>query len=154
MSDFSTRISIEAPADEVFSFVTDFDNMPQYLPTLRRATPAGEGHVRMEGEVNGHPYDSTGWYQIHELNRTMLWGAKGANDYTGDLEVMDQGEFCQLTINLKYVDLPNVSVEDRTKLKAHEPQIQQGLDEAGRKVKDSCEKASLHMADKRKGYLT
>jgi len=154
MSEFSTQITIEAPADDVFSFVTDFDHMHEYLPTVEKATPAGDGQIRMQGEVNGRRYDTTGWFQTHEFNRTMLWGAKGANDYTGDLEVMDQGDRCTLTIHLKFEFLPEVSAEDRKKLEAHWPQIQQGLDESGQNIKRLCEESVGANVHESKGYLS
>lgn len=154
MSQFSTQINIDAPAEEVFAFVTDFNNMSEYLPTVKKAMPAGNGQIRLQGEVNGHTYDSTGWYQTHEMNRTLLWGAKGANEYSGDLEVMAQGDKSVLTINLKFDALPEVSPEDRKKLEAHEPEIKKGLDEAGKRVKELCEQAFVPSAANNKGYVS
>jgi hypothetical protein len=153
MNEFATRVSIEAPADDVFAFVTDFNNMSQYLPTVQRATPAGEGQIRMEGEVKGHRYDTVGWFQVHEFNRTMLWGAKGQNDYSGDLEVMEQGDSCQLTINLKFDELPGLSEDNRKQIQTHMPEIKRGLDEAGQRIKSQCEQATAGVP-KSKGYIS
>ena len=154
MSQFSTSETIHAPADEVFSYVTNFANMPIYLPTVESATPAGEGQIRLKGQVNGKTYDTVGWYQVHTFNNTMLWGAKGADEYSGDLEVVDEGEQCALTINLKFESLPEVSPQDRKKLEAHMPQIKQGLEEAGKRIKQLCEQSFAKVDKNQKGYLS
>jgi len=154
MSQFSTSETIHAPADEVFAFVTNFANMPLYLPTVQTATPAGEGQIRMTGGVDGKTYDTVGWYQVHSFNNTMLWGAKGQNEYSGDLEVVDEGDQCALTINLKFEALPEVTPEDRKKLEAHMPQIKQGLEEAGKRIKQLCEESFSHVGKGQKGYLS
>ena len=153
MREFSTHVTINAPADEVFAFVTDFDHMHEYLPTVDKATPTGDGQIRLQGNSGGKPYDTEGWYQTHDFNRTMLWGAKGANDYTGDLEVMDEGEQCTLTIHLKFEMLPAMSEEDRKSLEAHWPEVQKGLDEAANNVKRYCEEAAP-VTSQTKGYLS
>ena len=153
MSNFSTQVQIDATADDVFAFVTNFNNMPEYLPTVERATSAGDGHIHMEGEVKGHRYDTVGWFQVHEFNRTMLWGAKGQNDYSGDLEVMEQGDGCLLAINLKFEELPDLSQENRKRIEDHMPEIEKGLDEAGKRVKELCEQAAVS-SPKSKGYVS
>ena len=152
MSEFSTRIEIDAPAEDVFAFVIDFDNMPEYLPVTKKASPAGEGQIRMQGEMNGRTFDTVGWFQVHEFNKTMLWGAKGDNDYSGDLEVMDQGQSCVLSINVKVGSLPDASDEDRKKLESRKSEIQKSLDEVGRKIKRLCESAAVPRKEPSRGY--
>jgi uncharacterized membrane protein len=153
MSEFSTHVRIDAPADEVFAYVTDFDNMPDYLPMVDKARPEGEGRIRLEGSgAKGQKFDNVAWFQTHEFNRTMLWGATGANDYAGDLEVMDQGDACELTINVKFESLPELSQEERERLKAQEPQIQNSLEESANRIKAACERSYVPTKERARGY--
>ena len=154
MSEFTTQIEINAPADDVFSYVTDISRMPEYMPTLQDASAVGDGKIRMKGEVKGHSYDRTGWFQTHEFNRTMLWGSDGDNQYSGDLEVVDQHGTSVLHINLMFGALPDMSDEDRKKLEAHAPQIQQGLDESAAGIKKACEAAFASVSGQSKGYVS
>jgi len=154
MSQFSTRIDIDAPADEVFSFVTEAANMPKFLPTLDEAVAIGDNKIRMKGEVDGHKYDTIGWFQVHEFNRTMLWGAEGMNNYSGDLEVLDQHGSCVLVINLKFEAMNDLPEEARSKLKAHEPEIQKGLEQSAQNVKSICEESKVRGREKSHGYVS
>ena len=153
MNEFSTQVTVKAPADDVFSYVSDISRLPDYVPTVHRAAPAGDGHIRFEGERDGHPYETTGWYQTHEFNRTMLWGAEGANRYSGDLEVLEQGPACLLKLNLRLSAMPEVKPQVRERLESRGPAIQRELDAAAHKIKKLCEQEFANAPSKPKGYV-
>ena len=152
MNDFETRIQIDAAADDVFSFVTDFSHMQEFLPSVKKMTPIDDGHVRLEGEMYGKAYEAVGWFQIHPFNRTMLWGDTKAKEYNGDLEVIEDGDSCQLVIHLKFQEVTD-KPEAGSKPGSHVRKIQESLDESAKKIKSECERAFV-AAKNRRGYLS
>lgn len=154
MKEFFAKTQINAPADEVFAFVTDFTRMPQYLPTLHKATPVGENKVRIQGESAGHSYDVEGWFQTHLNERTMLWGSDGANHYSGDLEVMSQGESCILAVTLKFEASAGMDGSFEKLMESRNDEIQRGLDDAVSSIKRACEESLVGTRDARNsGYV-
>ena len=99
MAEYEHTTTIQAAPDEVFRFVSDVRNLPKYLPTVQRATPDGRERVEVEGEANGHHYDSDGHFRVNQQARTMEWGAD-EDDYTGQLKVEGQGSQSTIAIHL------------------------------------------------------
>ena len=153
MSEFVASTEINASADEVFAFVTDFNRMPEYMPTLHKATPAGDNRIRMQGQANGHPYDADGWFQTHEMERTMLWGSDGENRYSGHLEVMNQGDRCILTVALKFEASPGMDKEFEHLMNERRDKIQEGLQRSVESIKSCCEEAATHVPARNSGYV-
>ncbi len=59
--EFDESMRIDAPATQVFDFVSKVQNLPKYLPTTRKATAEQGGRVRVQGEAEGHSYDADGY---------------------------------------------------------------------------------------------
>lgn len=152
MSEYSGKIEIDVPADDVFAYVTNVTNMPQYLPTLKKATPLGDNRIQVVGEENGRPYEADGWYQVHEFERAMLWGSEGANRYTGDLEVMHLGNGCQLSITLKFEPTDSMDPKLKEALAHRGEEIQNGLEQSLQSIKKACE-SSFIRTGKPTGYV-
>ncbi len=83
MAEYTDRIDVAAPADAVFQFVSDVENLPKYLPTMHHAHTQGAGRIEVDGEANGHAYHSDGWFKVDQAGRSMSWGSDGENDYSG-----------------------------------------------------------------------
>ena len=156
MTEYTSQTTIDAPADEVFAFVSEVNRLPEYLPAVKESSADGNGHAHIRIEFGGQSYETDCWYQLHEHNRTMLWGSTGRNKYSGDLEVMDQGATCILTINLKFE--PAAGTEDAFKqeMGARHAQIHQDLAKALEAIKEICEQATGPVpvkAGQDQGYL-
>jgi uncharacterized protein YndB with AHSA1/START domain len=153
MSEFVAKIEIDAPADEVFAYVTDISRMPEYMPTLHKATSAGDNRIRMQGEADGHPYDAEGWFQTHELERTMLWGSDGQNRYTGHLEVMSQGESSILTVTLNFEASSGMDKDFQKLMEQRKSAIQEGLEHSVQSIKSCCEEMPAPFSPRNSGYV-
>ncbi len=155
MSQFEAKIQIGASAEDVFDYVTDISRMPEYMPTLRKAVPAGDNKIRMQGEAGGHPYDADGWYQVHQREHTMLWGSDGPNRYSGHLEVMSQGDFCILMVGLNFEASPGMDSDFATLMEHRKVQIQEGLQRSVESIKSCCEenRAAVRKS-KYSGYMS
>ena len=152
MSEYFAKTEIDVPADDVFAYVTDISRMAEYLPTVKKATPLAENKIRVQGEVNGHSYDADGWYQIHEFERTMLWGSDGGNRYSGHLEVMRLEARSQLSVTLSFEPGPGMDMEFKELVTDRSADIQQGLERSVQSIREACEKAMAGTRH-RSGYV-
>lgn len=141
MGEFASRIEIDRPAAEVFAFVADIRNMPAYLPTVRGADAQGEGRVVVEGEANGIPYRSDGWFRADASARRMEWGSDGENDYRGELLVEEAGGGQRARIELRLHLTPRPELERRLTAQtgSADSSVQEGIDAALASIKAHCE---------------
>lgn len=102
MADFEQSMTISASADDVFEFVSDLDNLPEYLPTVRKTMPQGEGRIRIQGEAEGHAYDSDGHFNVDNSRKSMKWGSDGERDYHGELTVSGKGATSEVRVRIHF----------------------------------------------------
>jgi uncharacterized protein YndB with AHSA1/START domain len=102
MSEFEHSVTIDAPVDDVFAFVSDVRNLAKYLPTTTEAAPAPGGRVHLEGEARHHHYEAEGAFRADRQRNRLEWGADGGN-YSGWLQVVprDDGR-SQVTVHLSF----------------------------------------------------
>ena len=94
--------AIEAPPEEVFAWLSDVDNLPDYLPPVVDASvegPSAEGtpgqRIRTTLEYpggEGGTFEAEGYLAVDERERRMEWGAEAGRDYSGWLAVANHGE--------------------------------------------------------------
>lgn len=89
--EFDESMTIDAPAERVFDFVSDVQNLPKYLPTTRNAMMQQGDRVRVQGRVVGQDYDSDGYLRKDREHMRLEWGAD-ERYYKGHLEVKPRGE--------------------------------------------------------------
>lgn len=132
---------MDAKADAVYDFVADIANMPKYMPTTKKAEPAGDERVRVQGGGDGFQYDSEGYLRRNADDDTLEWGADEGT-YNGSMSVESDGNGSNVTIKLvfkgdKYKDIPSDHVNEglQTALES----IQNYVEGTGGKVKPSVE---------------
>ncbi|CAA9434894.1 MAG: hypothetical protein AVDCRST_MAG22-3575 [uncultured Rubrobacteraceae bacterium] len=111
MQEYEQSQTVAAPANEVFAWVSDVENLPKYLPPIRDAGiegPAAEGspgdRVKMRVEIPDRgEFESEGYFDVDARARTMRWGAETNRDYSGRLTVAetDDGE-SEVTVHLLF----------------------------------------------------
>jgi uncharacterized protein YndB with AHSA1/START domain len=95
--------AIDAPPEEVFAWLSDVGNLPEYLPPVVASSaegPSAEGvpgqRIRTTLEYprqeEGHTFDAEGYLAVEERERRMEWGAEAGRDYSGWLTVATRGE--------------------------------------------------------------
>ncbi len=102
MAEYTHRIDVSAPADDVFKFVSDIENLPKYLPTVHGAHSQGAERVEVDGEANGHGYHSDGWFKVDQAARSMTWGSDGENDYSGKMSVSGDAAKASVACSLRF----------------------------------------------------
>ena len=138
MPDYEHSQTVQAPAADVFAFVSDVAKLPSYLPTTKSAQPDGQGRVRVQGEANGNSYDSDGYFRADQGAMRLEWGAD-ERYYSGWLTVDDQGQSSQVTVHLSWTQDPGVPEDNvREGLQAALASIQNQVEGQGDKVEPSA----------------
>lgn len=139
MSDYTDSIDVHAPADAVFRFVSDLENLPRYLPTVHQAQAQGTGRVALDGVADGHPYHSDGWFRAEPDVRRLRWGSDGENDYSGQLEVAGSGSAAKVTCTLRFTPKPATGQQMERQQGGQESAIRDGLKASLVSIKRLCE---------------
>jgi uncharacterized protein YndB with AHSA1/START domain len=94
--------AIDAPPDEVFAWLSDVGNLPEYLPPVVDASVQGASAEGLPGQRirttleypggEGGTFEAEGYLALDERERRMEWGAESGRDYSGWLTVANHGE--------------------------------------------------------------
>jgi hypothetical protein len=90
--------------DALWAVVSDPARLADWVPTMRRAQPAGTAEVHLEGESHGHPYSLDSELQVDKADRRLAWGADAAGGYRGWLHVTDRPSGSEVTIHVAIPD--------------------------------------------------
>lgn len=139
MSEYSESIDVQAPAKTVFGFVSDVKNLPLYLPTVHQASRQTGEQVALDGEANGHPYHSQGWFKTDEGAMRLRWGSDGENDYSGELRVTASGNAARVTCTLHFNPKPDTAAQMEHHQGGRDTAIKDGLRASLTSIKQLCE---------------
>jgi len=112
VKEYEQTQTIDAPAEEVFVWLSDVNNLPKYLPPVVDVSvegPSAEGvpgqriRATLEYPEGGSTFDSESYLAVDEGRKRMEWGAEVERDYSGWLEVADavDGQ-SQVTVHLNF----------------------------------------------------
>jgi hypothetical protein len=93
--------AIDATPKEVFAWLSDVDNFPDYLPPVVEASAEGPSTEGIPGQRirttleypggEGGTFEAEGYLAVDERERRMEWGAEAGRDYSGWLTVANHG---------------------------------------------------------------
>jgi len=107
MEDYEGSTTVDAPADELFEYLSKVENLPEYFDRMTSARNLPGDEVEVEAKVEpGDAGSSRGpsggddertvagdaWFTIDADSRTLRWGSEGPHDYHGELEVTRSGD--------------------------------------------------------------
>lgn len=142
MSEYEHAVTVRAPADKVFEFVSNVENLPHYLPTVDSAEPQPGERVRVQGHVQGRSYDSDGYYRVITGQKRMEWGSDGENRYRGWLTVEGDGATSNVRVHLSFEPRPDQIRQFESQTGDADRTIQQGLEEALQRIQMLFETAA------------
>jgi uncharacterized membrane protein len=103
MSTYQHSATVQASADDLFAFVSDFGNLSAYLSTVTGITDEQGEQVTIHGEVNGREYQDTGFIRVDRDRRRMEWGSNGDAEYSGWLHVTpEMNDMAEITVELNF----------------------------------------------------
>jgi uncharacterized membrane protein len=86
MSEYVRMMVMNAPAEEIFRYVSSASNVPTFVPHVHSAEAESDGRLRVRGVANGREFETSGFVNIDAQRHRMEWGADGSS-YRGWLEV-------------------------------------------------------------------
>jgi uncharacterized membrane protein len=147
MREYEHSLSINAAPADVFRFVADVRNLPQYLSSVYRALPLENDRVRVQGEVEGHYYDTEGFFHVDRHQHRITWGTEGTMQYQGWLALQpDANGATQVTVHLAF-DVPAGSPQQAMPYSGdHDRTIQHMLEQTLESLRNHCEQRGGKMA--------
>lgn len=119
MGDYEKSTTVTVAPARLFSYLADVANLPSYLLRLTKATPTHDDKVDVTAHIDppdGPEQDvhSEAWMKVVTDGRTLQWGAPGANDYHGELDVDpgDAADTSQLTVRLHTERVEGQAIDD------------------------------------------
>lgn len=111
MGDYAHTTTIRRTPDEVFTYLSDVGNLPEYFESMQSAEPAEGEAVHVTALVEGHRREGEAWFRVDADRRTVAWGSEGPNDYNGELAVSPEGDDSAVTVSLRTerADGPGIS---------------------------------------------
>ena len=106
MGDYRQTQDVDAPAAQLFDYLADVSNLPNYFSAMTDATPAGDEAVRFVAEVDGHTQEGEAWFRVDRERQHLEWGSEGPNDYRGELDVTgdDTTSTVSLTLHTEHAE--------------------------------------------------
>ena len=91
MSEHSRTITVHAPADVTFGYLSDARHLPDFMPRMRRVEPHDDGTVTVTAVVTPDgtrelEVQGTAWLEVDQEGRAMRWGSE-RHSYRGSLTV-------------------------------------------------------------------
>jgi uncharacterized protein YndB with AHSA1/START domain len=135
MRTYESTTTVTASPDDLFAYLSDVHNLPEYFAAMTSAEPAGDAEgdvppgaeaVHSVAEVDGQRREGEAWFRRDAGARSLSWGSEGPNDYHGELQVDGDGESSRVTVRL------------HTEL-AEGDRIQQGLETTLATIKEKVE---------------
>lgn len=105
MTEHQSSAVVDLPADVVFAYLAQVENLPEYLPRMTSAHRTGEHDVEVSaklpegtGEVEG-----TASFEVDTSARELRWGSEGDRDYGGWIAVEPASDSsCTVTVGLRW----------------------------------------------------
>ena len=103
MSESSAEVRVETTADQLFDYLSQVSNLPEYFPrmTSAEAVDGGEAVTTTARLDDGTEVEGEAWFRVDDEARTIEWGSEGDNDYHGELEVTtDSATASRVTVTI------------------------------------------------------
>ena len=100
MGDYQRSQDVDAPADQLFGYLSEVGNLPRYFTAMTSAKLAGDGWVEVTADLDGTTDKGEAWFQVDRERRHLDWGSDGPNEYRGSLDVTGNGSSSIVTVFL------------------------------------------------------
>jgi hypothetical protein len=77
MPEYEQTGRISAEPDTLFEYLANVEHLPDYLPVITDAHPAGEEIAEVTTDIGGKQERARGYVRVDSLERRMTWGTPG-----------------------------------------------------------------------------
>ena len=130
MADFEGTLTVGAPEQALFDYLSDVRNLPRYFVRMTSAEPGEGEEVHTTAQMpDGHEVRGDAWFRTHPADHSIEWGSEGPSAYRGTLDVSATDGGAQVAIRLH-----------TTRVKDGDPEVTKGIDETLANIKRLVEK--------------
>jgi uncharacterized membrane protein len=101
MPDYLASIDVAAPADELFDYLSQVENLPNYFERMTAVTDNEDGTISVEADLGDRVVEAEAWFEVDKDAKTLSWGSEGPNDYIGQLQVTGTGSNAVVEVTLR-----------------------------------------------------
>jgi uncharacterized membrane protein len=101
MADFLARTEVAAPADELFDYLSQVENLPTYFERMTSVTDNEDGTISVTADLGDRVVEAEAWFEVDAEAMTLTWGSEGPNDYSGQLQVTGTGSTSVVEVTLR-----------------------------------------------------
>jgi uncharacterized membrane protein len=101
MAEFLASTDVAAPADELFDYLSQVDNLPNYFERMTSVTDNEDGTISVAADLGDRVVEAEAWFEVDEETKTLSWGSEGPNDYNGQLQVTGTGQQSVVEVTLR-----------------------------------------------------
>ncbi|MDX6261326.1 MAG: hypothetical protein QOH84_3014 [Kribbellaceae bacterium] len=118
MGDYEASTTVDVSAEVLFGYLSDVEHLPDYLPQMTEAhrTDGDKVEVAAVIQPEGSPQrevSGKAWIEVVEEGKKLKWGAAGAHDYHGELDIDPAPEGTSLlTVRLHTDHADGPSIDD------------------------------------------
>jgi len=117
MTEYTRSREVDAPAEQLFEYLSDVRNLPKYFSQMTSAEAGpGPDEVSVTAEVQGKEVAGTAKFHVDDAANRIEWSSEGPNSYHGWLSVRGRA------------DGSEVEVHVTTEREADEDEIDAGLE--------------------------
>src|SRR3978361_1419309 len=100
MADFLASTDVAAPADELFDYLSQVQNLPQYFERMTSVTDNEDGTISVSADLGDRVVEGEAWFEVDQDERALTWGSEGPNNYSGQLQVSGNGSKATVEVTL------------------------------------------------------
>ena len=140
MSEYEHALRIDAAPDDIFRFVADIRNLPEYMSNIDRALPQEHDRVRVQGVIEGQYYDVEGFFHVDRHQHRITWGTDGPQQYRGWLALHPEADGATtVTVHLAFGAPAGASQHAAQHTSDHDRTVQHVLEQTLASLKNRCE---------------
>lgn len=94
MTTSTAQSHVSATADDVYAYLSQVSNLPEYFPkmTSAQAEDGGDAVYTTAKLDDGREVAGEAWFRTNDDDQSIEWGSEGDNDYHGELAVASVGD--------------------------------------------------------------
>lgn len=102
MAQSTATSRVSASADDLYAYLSEVSNLPEYFPKMKSATAVEGGRAVVTTAVldDGSEVEGEAWFETNEHGRSIEWGSEGEHGYRGALTVSADGDASNVEINI------------------------------------------------------
>lgn len=93
MHKYQVDETLDAPAEDAFTYLQDVTNLPHYFPRMTKASVRDDGDVDTSArDEDGQVHRGVAHFEADSTSNTLTWSSAEGSSYEGSLSVESDGD--------------------------------------------------------------